>query len=134
LKEHLAGGYADTIMCLKTTTKIRKEIRTYLEKNKRNRPIFLDDDDGGHGQQQQEEEGQVGDGSDKTVVQPSSGPAAKRRGILLQQHPKTIQKSVRMLQASSEEALNKLWMIGVLQDHTKPPLKLPQSLRLTEIM
>jgi hypothetical protein len=83
LKEHLAGGYADTIMCSKTTTEIRKEMRTYLEKNKRNRPIFLDDD-GGHGQQQQEEEGQVGDNSDKTVVQPSSGTAAKRRRAIFE--------------------------------------------------
>jgi hypothetical protein len=81
LKEHLAGGYADTIMCSKTTTEIRKEMRAYLEKNKRNRPIFLDDDDGGHGQQQQDEEGQVEDSSEKTVVQPSSRTAAKRRAI-----------------------------------------------------
>jgi hypothetical protein len=34
LKEHLTGGYADTIKCLKTTTEIRKEMRTYLEKIK----------------------------------------------------------------------------------------------------
>jgi hypothetical protein len=81
LKEHLAGGYADAIMCSKTTTEIRKEMRAYLKKNKRTRPIFLDDDDGGHGQQQQEEEGQVGDSSEKTVVQPSSRTAAKRRAI-----------------------------------------------------
>jgi hypothetical protein len=39
-----------------------------------------------------------------------------------------------MLQASSEEPLNKLWMIGAAQDHTKPPLKLSQSLRMREIM
>jgi hypothetical protein len=34
LKEHLAGGYADTMMCSKTTTEIRKEMRAYLEKIK----------------------------------------------------------------------------------------------------
>jgi hypothetical protein len=32
LKEHLAGGYADTVMCSKTTTEIRKEMRAYLKK------------------------------------------------------------------------------------------------------
>jgi hypothetical protein len=26
LKEHLVGGYADTVMCSKTTTEIRKEM------------------------------------------------------------------------------------------------------------
>jgi hypothetical protein len=51
LKEHLAGGYADIVMCSKTTTEIRKEMSAYLEKNKKNRPIFLDDD-GGQQQQQ----------------------------------------------------------------------------------
>jgi hypothetical protein len=44
LKQHLAGGYGDTKMCPKTTTAIRKEMRNYLESNKRKRPLFLDDD------------------------------------------------------------------------------------------
>jgi hypothetical protein len=35
LKQHLAGGYADTKMCLKTTTEIRKEMRDYLQKKTR---------------------------------------------------------------------------------------------------
>lgn len=39
LKKHLAGGYADTLMCSKTTTEIRKEMKAYLDKNKRSRPI-----------------------------------------------------------------------------------------------
>jgi hypothetical protein len=45
LKQHLAGGFADTKMCLKTTTEIRKEMRDYLQKNKRKRPLFLHDDE-----------------------------------------------------------------------------------------
>jgi hypothetical protein len=32
-------------MCSKTTTEIRKEMKAYLDKNKRSRPIFLGDDD-----------------------------------------------------------------------------------------
>jgi hypothetical protein len=32
LKQHLAGGYADTKRCLKTTTEIRKDMRDYLQK------------------------------------------------------------------------------------------------------
>jgi hypothetical protein len=75
LKEHLTGGYADTVMCSKTSTEIRKEMRAYLKNNKRNRPIFLDDE-GGQQQQQQD-----GCNSERTVVQPSSGTAAKRRAI-----------------------------------------------------
>jgi hypothetical protein len=45
LKDHLAGGFADTLICSKTTTKTRKEMKAYLDKNKRCKPIFLDDDD-----------------------------------------------------------------------------------------
>ena len=40
LKQHLAGGYGDEKMCPKTTTAIRKEMRDYLESNKRRRPLF----------------------------------------------------------------------------------------------
>jgi hypothetical protein len=76
LKEHLAGGYADTVMCSKTSTEIRKEMRAYLKNNKRNRnrPIFLDCE----GDQQQQD----GDNSERTVVQPSLGTTAKRRSNL----------------------------------------------------
>ena len=45
LKQHLAGGYGDTKMCPKTTTAIRKEMRDYLESNKRRRPLFNEEDD-----------------------------------------------------------------------------------------
>jgi hypothetical protein len=78
LKEHLAGGYADTVICSKTSTEIRKEMTAYLENNKRNRnrPIFLD----GEGDQQQQDE----DNSERTVVQPSSGTAAKRRRAIFE--------------------------------------------------
>jgi hypothetical protein len=64
------------------------------------------------------------------------GEQSLRERNKLQQKPilKTSQKREGMLQASSEEPLNKLWMIGATQDHTKPPLKLPQSLRIREIM
>jgi hypothetical protein len=60
LKDHLVGGFADTLICSKTTTKTRKEMDTlicpktttktrkemkaYLDNNKRCKPIFLDDD------------------------------------------------------------------------------------------
>src|SRR6266540_1171039 len=45
LKEHLADGYSDELICPKTTTEIRKEMGDYLKNNKRTRPICLDDDD-----------------------------------------------------------------------------------------
>ena len=50
LKQHLASGYGDVKMCLKTTTAIRKEMRDYLESNRRRRPLFLEE-----GDEQQEE-------------------------------------------------------------------------------
>jgi hypothetical protein len=34
LKQHLAAGFADTKMCLKTTTEARKEMRDYLQKTR----------------------------------------------------------------------------------------------------
>ena len=45
LKQHLAGGYGDAKMCPKTTTAIRKEMRDYLESNKRRRPLFIEEGD-----------------------------------------------------------------------------------------
>jgi hypothetical protein len=45
LKQHLAGGYGDSKMCPKTTTTIRKEMKGYLESNKRRRPLFNEDGD-----------------------------------------------------------------------------------------
>ena len=75
LKEHLAGGYADTLMCSKTTTEIRKEMRAYLEKNKRCRPIFLDEEESDPNQDQNNE----GESQSASVHQPSSGTAAKKR-------------------------------------------------------
>ena len=45
LKQHLAGGYGDAKMCPKTTTAIRKEMRDYLESNKRRRPLFNEEGD-----------------------------------------------------------------------------------------
>ena len=88
LKQHLAGGYGDVKMCAKTTTAIRKEMRDYLEGNRRRRPLFLVDDE------QQEEDDVVlveasptksvqvessAPASQSSKVQPSSGTAAKRR-------------------------------------------------------
>ena len=95
LKQHLASGYGDIKMCAKTTTAIRKEMRDYLEGNRRKRPLFLEDDE----QQEQEDDAVVMEGGpaesgqvessapapasqgskSNSKVQPSSGTAAKRR-------------------------------------------------------
>ena len=45
MKQHLASGYGDAKMCPKTTTAIRKEMRDYLESNKRRRPLFNEEGD-----------------------------------------------------------------------------------------
>ena len=89
LKQHLAGGYGDVKMCAKTTTAIRKEMRDYLEGNRRRRPLFLEDDE-----QQEQEDGVVvveggpaesvqvessAPSSQGSKVQPSSGTATKQR-------------------------------------------------------
>jgi len=49
LKQHLAGGYGDAVLCesKELTTEIRKEMSAYLEANKRKRPLFLEEDDDG---------------------------------------------------------------------------------------
>ena len=89
LKQHLAGGYGDLKMCAKTTTAIRKEMRDYLEGNRRKRPLFLEDDE----QQEQEDDAVVMEGgpaesgqvessapsSQGSKVQPSSGTTTKQR-------------------------------------------------------
>jgi hypothetical protein len=89
LKEHLAGGYGDAKMCAKTTTTIRKEMREYLEGNRRRRPLFLEDDEDEHQEQDvvvveagPAESVQVessAPASHCSKVQPSSGTAAKQR-------------------------------------------------------
>src|SRR6266540_1814150 len=71
LKEHLAGGYSDALICPNTTTEIRIEMGDYLRNNKRNRPICLDDDD--------EEVVALDIDSSVSSIKPSSGIAAKRR-------------------------------------------------------
>ncbi|WOH04149.1 hypothetical protein DCAR_0623557 [Daucus carota subsp. sativus] len=43
LKQHLAGGYPDVAMCLKTTTAIQKEMKEYIDKVAK-KPVTMDDD------------------------------------------------------------------------------------------
>ena len=83
LKQHLAGGYGDSA---KTTTAIRKEMRDYLEGNRRRSPLFLEDDE-------QEDDVVVVEAdpaesvqvkssaptSQGSKMQPSSGTAVKQR-------------------------------------------------------
>jgi hypothetical protein len=56
LKEHEGIFGHIALMCSKTITEIRKEMKAYLDKNKRSRPIFLDDHHhDGQGQQGEED-------------------------------------------------------------------------------
>ena len=70
LKQHLAGGYGDAKMCPKTTTAIRKEMRDYLESNKRRRPLFNEEDD-----EPPEEP------ADVVVVDAVAAPAARAKSV-----------------------------------------------------
>jgi hypothetical protein len=45
LKQHLAGAYGDAKLCPKASIGLRKEMTSYLEANKRKRPMFLDEDE-----------------------------------------------------------------------------------------
>jgi len=77
LKQHLAGGYADAKLCesKRLTTAIRKEMRDYLEQNKRKRPLFQ-----GEGEQAPNVVEVVDVEADASVIHhPSSGTAAKQR-------------------------------------------------------
>jgi hypothetical protein len=85
LKQHLVGGYRDTTMCSNTTTTIRKQMREYLESNKRRRPIFLND------QGDDDDLVEVDAPVVTQFVQPSSGTTAKRRNSMLQFKPKANQ-------------------------------------------
>lgn len=75
MKEHLVGGFAETLMCSKTTTEISKEMQTYLAKNKRRKPIVIDDD-GVQGQGQQD--------STTSVHKPSLGTTSRRKRTAFQ--------------------------------------------------
>ena len=86
LKQHLAGGFGDSKICSETTTEIRVEMTNYLEKHKRQRPMYLDDEE-----EQVEENGEADVvvveasapvnevESQASKVMPSSGTAAKKR-------------------------------------------------------
>jgi hypothetical protein len=105
LKQHLAGGCGDTKMCPKTTTAIRKEMRNYLESNKRKRPMFLDDDKERDDSNVvmvvdlEQEDGTAHTGSSQAArVVPSSGTVAKqRRASNLYKAPTSNTKAQRII-------------------------------------
>jgi hypothetical protein len=113
LTEHLAGGYGDSKMCANTTTAIRKEMRDYLEANKRIRPLFLDDDE------QEQDVVVVEAGLAESVamessapassrVQPSSGTKTKqRRASYLFKAPASKSSKIKVKQQSIVEMLRK---------------------------
>ncbi|CAO2191293.1 unnamed protein product [Urochloa humidicola] len=106
-KQHLAGGYGDVNLCPGPglSTEIRREMSTYLEENKRKRPIFLEDDE----DEEVEVAEVVADGAPVAEVQqnessqaakihPSSGTAAKKRQSTIQFKStgnKTVQKKTK---------------------------------------
>ena len=73
MKQHLAGGYGDVKMCANTTIAIRKEMRDYLEGNRRRRPLFLEDDE----QQEEEDVVAVEASPPESVQVESSAPASQ---------------------------------------------------------
>jgi len=108
LKQHLAGGYADAKLCesKRLTTAIRKEMRDYLEQNKRKRPLFQDE-----GEQAPNVVEVVDVEADASVIHhPSSGTAAKQRRATYQfteaktkAAPKANKTVVEMLRKTPEE-------------------------------
>jgi hypothetical protein len=134
LKQHLAGGYGDAKMCPKTTTAIRKEMRDYLESNKRARPLFLDEPADvveveaiaalAAGAESVQVEDTAPAESQASKVQPSSGTAAKQRranylfkataAVNVKAKPKGNKSIVEMLRKTPEEVGPKrrstMWM------------------------
>ena len=108
LKKHLAGGHADAKLCesKRLTTAIRKEMRDYLEQNKRKRPLFQDE-----GEQAPNVVEVVDVEADASVIHhPSSGTAAKQRRATYQftvaktkAAAKTNKTVVEMLRKTPEE-------------------------------
>lgn len=116
LKQHLAGAYGDAKLCPKASSGLRKEMTSYLEANKRKRPMFLDEDE----EDDEVVEVAAADGANDTSavesqaskVQPSSGTAAKKRQSTLQfkanskAQPKTAKSVVEMLRRTPEEVVD----------------------------
>ena len=116
LKQHLAGAYGDAKLCPKASSGIRKEMTSYLEANKRKRPMFLDEDE----EDDEVVEVAAADGTNDTSavesqaskVQPSSGTTAKKRQSTLQfkanskAQQKTAKSVVEMLRKTPEEVVD----------------------------
>jgi len=69
-KQHLAGGYGDTIKCPKAPELISKEMSIYLKKNARSVIVQVDEGEGegeGGGEQEQEQFDDAGHWADKGI-------------------------------------------------------------------
>ena len=75
-KQHLAGGYGDTIKCPKAPELISKEMSIYLKKNARSVIVQVDEGEG-EGEQEQEQGAEEGEAVDQVAV-PSSGTRLKQ--------------------------------------------------------
>ena len=77
-KQHLAGGYGDTIKCPKAPELISKEMSIYLKKNARSVIVQVDEGEGeGGGEQEQEQGAEEGEAVEQVAV-PSSGTRLKQ--------------------------------------------------------
>jgi hypothetical protein len=118
LKQHLAGAYGDAKLCPKASSGLRKEMTSYLEANKRKRPMFLDEDEEDDEVVEVAAEDEANDTSvvesqaSKVQPKPSSGTAAKKRQSTLQfkasseAQPKTAKSVVEMLWRTPEEVVD----------------------------
>ncbi|CAH9136807.1 unnamed protein product [Cuscuta epithymum] len=118
LKQHLAGGYGDVAKCPHTTTELMREMREYLMKKSRSKPINIEDDgDDGDEDDVEVPLTQV----DTSTPQPSSGTATKRKNAASQffnvppKMPKQSKSIASIIRKTPEEVVDERHMKGPTQ-------------------
>jgi hypothetical protein len=96
LKQHLAGAYGDAKLCPKASSGLNKEMTSYLEANKRKRPMFLDEDE----EDDEVVEVVAADGANDTSVVESQ---ACRLSLVLVQQPKKRQSTLQFKASSKAQ-------------------------------
>ncbi|CAH9070724.1 unnamed protein product [Cuscuta epithymum] len=115
LKQHLAGGYGDVAKCPHTTTELMTEMRAYLMRKSRSKPIQIEDDG-------DEDDAEVPFTQiDTSTSQPSSGTATKRKNAASQffnvppKMPKQNKSIASIIRKTPEEVVDERHAKGPTQ-------------------
>lgn len=103
LKQHLAGGFADILVCSKTTAAITKEMKDYMQKyaenNAKKQHLHLLDEE--------DYKEQIQPSENKSTITPntlpSSGTTSKKKATFQYVVPKSAKTIASMIQKTLEE-------------------------------